>query len=343
MVSLKMSDFELVILGLFIIINLFFLSLNMLGLRVLFLMLNKSHLRRTPLLMINITLSHILLDLIILLPSVLVIVVISGVSSQLITLLIIQSFANYLNAISRIATTLMISVLSCDQYLGITRVFQQLNPLNRISNKIIIIGIWFSSLTFSLPFLVTSEAYYFDYNNHTLVCIHSQNYLKEWNTSLIFKKTTRITRITLQYVIPSFLFAYLTIKLIFHFMNSKPQLGDNEFEAKKIPAKQKKWIVLKFVFIFIIFIVTNSGFHINSFKNLFIKVPSYERNLCPYLTTTCYLCYLYVSKSILFFSIVYLLMNKCFMKQLKVYLKSWKLMKRDHSIHVFEINSRITH
>ncbi|CAG2114552.1 unnamed protein product [Medioppia subpectinata] len=300
---LHLDSFHMFMLCVNTIIQLVALITNVISIRIIFLM-DRHRVKRARLLMTNIAFSDIVLILLKLRFLVLPFIV---ADSPLLSH-VIQSVTNCLNATTLYVTSIIMVVIACDRYYLITNVFD--SPFDAISTKYLLWIVWTSSFVLSLPFAVTSDVYYFDYTNGSMMCINDQNYLVSLNTDDKFRQITRLLRFAVQFALPSALVAYFCAKIIFCLNNT--QLMD------------KKWIITKrFVVVFAIFLIKNSAFHMKSTKNIVIEMLSARQTYSCYLNAEYYILYIIFNTSGSFTSLIYFWMSSEFRRLYKCYVNQW--------------------
>ena len=171
--------------------------------------------------------------------------------------LYIQSLVNYTNALSLYVVSFSMAFLSLEQYFSLTRVFN--NPLDKISTCSLVKSIWLSSALFSIFFVVTNDVYYFNYKNYSLICSHYENYMKGLSDNRQFRASSTIIRIVLQYILPALTIFTFSMKTITHLISNSFRNSENSYHFS---------LIFRLLSIFLIFILTNSAFHMNSIRNL---------------------------------------------------------------------------
>ena len=210
-----------------------------------------------------------------------------------------QSLVNYVNALSLYVISLTMMFLSYDQYFSLTNVFH--NPLDKISTKLLIKIIWISSALLSTFFLVTNDVHQLDLKHRSLICTHYEDYMHGLSTNKSFKASSTIIRLTLQYFIPAVTIFVLSIKTIFHFALNYFQKKENRLEFP---------VILRLILIFLIFISTNTSFHLTSIKQLIFNFTRKGQNPCD-ISSTWINYYLFLLSS-LFHPIIYFWFSKHF-------------------------------
>ena len=215
---------------------------------------------------------------------------------------ILQSLVNYINALTLYVISFTMAFLSIDQYYSLTRVFN--NPLDKISTNFLIKMIWLSSSILSLFFLVTNDVYYYEYGTHSLVCSHYESYLNKLSANKSFKATSTIIRLILQYIIPALTIFVFSFRTVVHFLKKYFQKKETGFEMK---------IVFKLFLIFLIFIATNTAFHLTTIKQLIFNFTKKGQNPCSH-TSQNWLQYYMFLLSCLIHPIIYFWFSRVFWK-----------------------------
>ncbi|CAG2172285.1 unnamed protein product [Oppiella nova] len=198
---------------------------------------------------------------------------------------IVQSIDNYIDATILYVQSFTLVVLSWDRYYGICRPL--CNPFDRLSSRTIYVCICTVSLILSVPFVVTSYVYYFDYQSKTLVCLdNSEQYMPVLNQNMVFKQSTRLFRLFMEFIIPALLVTYFTLRIIIHLYS----IGDHSWR----PVAKRLLAVLA------VFIVKNTAFHTAT------KFSYYQPgDTCP-LSAQYYVCFMIIratgfANSLIFF------------------------------------------
>ena len=218
---------------------------------------------RPKLLIVNIALSDTLLILESLLPRYVLVPIV--IDSHPFSAHVIQSVSNYVNALTLYVTSMTMTVIACDRYCAITRVFS--NPMDRVSTKAMIITIWCLSVLFSIPFVITTDVYHYDYSNHAIVCSNSEHYLPEVTSNKPFKQSTRIFRIVFEFFVPTIVVIYYTIRIVWELYKNKNRstVTNSIFESNI----KRHEITKRLIFILSLFTVRNLAFHLVSVKSNF--------------------------------------------------------------------------
>ena len=216
--------------------------------------------------------------------------------------MVLQSLVNYINALSLYVISFTMTFLSIDQYYSLTRVFN--NPLDKISTNFLLKMIWLTSSILSLFFLVTNDVYYYEYRTHSIVCSHYENYLHKLSANKTFKATSTMTRLILQYIIPVLTIFVFSFRTVVHFLRKYFQRKETGFEMT---------IVFRLFLIFLIFIATNTAFHLTSIKQLIFNFTKKGQNSCSH-TTQNWLQYYMFLLSCLIHPIIYFWFSRVFWK-----------------------------
>ena len=210
---------------------------------------------RPKLLMANIAFSDTLLTYNTLIPCYLIIKQL--IKNHQFIAHLFQSFHNYLDAISLYSTSITFTIIGCDRYYAITKVFN--NPFDNISTKILFIIIWLSSILMSVPFIVTNDVDYFDFTDTTLYCINDGKYLFELTSNRLFIEFIFALRIIVDFLIPTILVSWFSVKIIF-------RLFDYYRKALKgirvTTDFQRCEITKRLIAVLFIFIIKNTAYYL---------------------------------------------------------------------------------
>ena len=264
----------------------------------------------------------------------------------------IQSMSNYLIATTLYVTSITTTIIVCDRYFALNIVFY--NPLDRIHTKVLLAVIWIASVVLSLPFLVVSDIYYFDYTNKTLICFNSQNYLNSLNSDKTFKQMTRLFRFVMQFVIPALIIPLLSSKAINGLYDKKNEFISNRQNRSNSSASVRplqKWRITKrLISLMFGFFVKNCVFHLHSTKTiltLFSQTPIARQQTTCHLETSCFYFDIVFNFCSFLNSVTYFWMSTEFRKQFKTYLnynwerlRSRSLAEDSPQINVNTISSR---
>ena len=100
------------------------------------------------------------------------------------------------------------------RYYALTKVF--FNPFDEISNKRILTVLWMASIIFSLPFLITSDIDYYDYNSTQVICINDNTYLYNITFNKYFSSASYLFSMIVEFSIPTLIVIYFSSRIIIH-------------------------------------------------------------------------------------------------------------------------------
>ncbi|XP_054159761.1 tachykinin-like peptides receptor 86C [Oppia nitens] len=165
---------------------------------------------RPKVLMSNIAVSDTILTLNTIFPR---LAIMKLIADHPISAHVFQSIRNYLDNITLYITSFTFTLIACDRYYAITKIFN--NPFDGISTKKLLAIVWCSSLVLSLPFVITSEIDFYDFNTSTLYCFNDGLYLSELSSDKTFVLSTRIFTIFIDFLLPTLLVTWFTIQMIY--------------------------------------------------------------------------------------------------------------------------------
>ena len=238
--------------------------------------------------------------------------------------MVIQSFVNYINALSLYVISFTMTTLSIDQYYSLVMVFN--NPLDKVSTCFLIKIIWLASSILSIVFLITDKVYYYDYRTRSLVCSQCENYLLiEIKTFATYSTSIRII---LQYIIPALLIFVFSFRTVVHLLKKYFQNRGTGIE---------KTIVFKLFLIFLIFIATNSAFHMTSIKILIFNFKETSSYSCIQVSQNFDVMYMYYMflLSCLIHPIIYFWFSKTYLKLFYTHILQRRSGNNihDHNLH----------
>ena len=216
--------------------------------------------------------------------------------------LVIESISNYIFALSLYVISFTMCLISIDQYYSLSRVFN--NPLDKVSTNLMIKIIWLSSSVLSLFFLLKSNVLYYEWRTHSFVCINYIHYLNGFYKNKLFKNLYVLIRLILQYIIPAVIIFVFTLRTVIHFLR-------RYFQKKEMCLELI--IALRLFLIFVIFIATNSAFHLYTMKSVF-KLTYDDQDPCDFFTNNWIQGYLFLL-NFTFIPIIYFWFSKGFWKK----------------------------
>ena len=309
---LDLNNFQVSIIFLLIFVQIITVLLNI----IVIIVMKRSHSRdvmnaskRPNILMTTIAISRIILTTDFAFVFFVIIPIISWVSPNI--SMIIESLINYIIALSLYVITFTMAVLSIDQYYSLTRVF--INPLEKVSTNLLIKIILLSGSVLSFFQIFTRKVYYYDYGTHSIVCSYYENYLHKLSANKSFVIFCNMIMLILQYIIPALIIFVFSFRTIIYFLKKYFQKKETGFELR---------IALRLFLIFLIFIATNSAFHLFSIKNLIFKFSDEGQDghdTCSFLSKNWLQYYLFLL-SFTFHPIIYFCLNKVFWKMFYIHI-----------------------
>ena len=225
--------------------------------------------------------------------------------------LVIESIVNYIFALSFYVISFTMALISIDQYYSFVRVFN--NTLDKVSTNLLIRIVWLASSVLSVFFLLKNNVLYYDWRTHSLVCYNYVNYLNGLNDKY-FRTLYFTIRFILQYVIPALIIFCFSIRTVVYFLRKC-------FQKKEMCLELM--IALRLFLIFLIFIATNSAFHLYTMKSVF-KLTYDDQDPCDFFTKNWIQGYLFLL-SFSFLPIIYFWFSKMFWKKFYTHIvQRWR-------------------
>ena len=216
--------------------------------------------------------------------------------------LVIESIVSYIFALSLYVISFTMALISIHQNYSLTRVFN--NPLDKVSTKLLLRIIWLASSVLSVFFLLKSNVLYYEWRTHSLVCYNYVNYLNRLNVNKHFRIWYITIRFLLQYVIPALIIFGFSVRTVVYFLRKY-------FQKKEMCLELV--IALRLFLIFVIFIATNSAFHLYTMKSVF-KLTYDDQDPCDFFTNNWIQGYLFLL-NFTFIPIIYFWFSKGFWKK----------------------------
>ncbi|CAG2115246.1 unnamed protein product, partial [Medioppia subpectinata] len=221
--------------------------------------------------MLTIILSNCLLALQLILSQMVVMPIIGHTTVHtLLVLSIAGSINNYIITTLLYVQSFLFAALSWDRYYGICRPLD--NPFDRMSYKRIYLWIVIPSAVLSLPSLVITYLYYFDYWHNLLICVDNHDYYMP-ALSGIFKlsTTTKIIMIITMLIIPTLMIGYCTARIIAHMYS----IGDH----LRAP------VAKRLMAIYIVFIIKYVAIHTETNPSVFTSPETCQLSTRNYVCT----------------------------------------------------------
>ena len=171
---------------------------------------------------------------------------------------LLQSLHNYLDNITLYATSFTFTIIACDRYFAISKVFN--NPFDKFSTKTLLCTVWSLSLVLSIPFLITNDVHYFDFSDSTLYCVDDRRYLCRISSNNSFHRSVRIFTIVMDFFVPTLLVTWFSFRIIYKLFDDyrKSLKGIRTYT----PDLQRCEVTKRLISVLLIFIIKNSGYYL---------------------------------------------------------------------------------
>ena len=227
---------------------------------------------------------------------------------------ILQSFRQYLDNITLYATSFTFTLIACDRYYAITKVFD--NPFDRYSIRSMLITIWSLSVVLSAPFLITSDVDYYDFTTSTLYCINDGTYLTELSSNETWIQITRFFAFIIEFILPTLMVAWFSFKIIYKLFE---EYRDSRRGIQVNSNLKKCEITKRLITVLLIFIVKNASYYL-SLIGFNFDLTKKQSNSCG-LSPGTYFFYVIFRTSNSFNSIIFFWLSSEFRYQLGDYME----------------------
>ena len=300
---------------------------------IVYLIKSTKYTNRPKILMANIAVSDTFLTINSIVPRLIILKYIYH--EHRLTAHIVQSFRQYLDNMTLYATSFTFTLVACDRYYAITRVFE--NPFDKYSTKIMLITIWALSSVLSLPFLITSDVDFYDFTTSTLYCINDGTYLTKLASNEAWIYSTRLIALFIEFIFPTLMVTWFSGQIIYKLFEEYR----NSLRGIQVNTDLKKCEITKrLITVLLIFIVKNTSYYLSiiGFNFDFTKKQS---NSCD-LSTAYYFFYVIFRTTSSFNSIIFFWFSTEFRYQLTDYMEKRRTRSRTLSSSVSTRSSIFT-
>ena len=219
-------------------------------------MSNTKFINRPKILMANIAVSDTLLTINSIVPRLFLIELVYH--SCPLAAHVLQSIRQYLDNLTLYATSFAFTLVACDRYFAITRVFN--NPFDDYSTRKITAVVWTASVVLSVPYAITSELDFYDWRTSCLTCVHDGLYLTELTSNKTWIIVTRLMAFFIEFIFPTIMVTWFTIQIVIKLC----QEYRDSLRGIQLKTNLRKCEVTKrLVTVLVIFVIKNASYYLS--------------------------------------------------------------------------------